>query len=73
MAGIPRKQDGKRGSGGLLALLDTLEPLDEPFPDIDEDLPRAEEVDIPAQPTSTPDTGSRPRQVRSPADDGREG
>ena len=22
MAGIPRKQDGKRGSGGLLALLD---------------------------------------------------
>lgn len=25
--------------GRLLALLDTLEPLNEPFPDVDEDLP----------------------------------
>lgn len=29
--------------GRLLALLRTLEPLDEPFPDIDEDLPALDE------------------------------
>lgn len=30
--------------GRLLALLRTLEPLDEPFPDVDEDLPPTEDV-----------------------------
>lgn len=30
--------------GRLLALLDTLEPLDEPFPDVDEDLAPADDV-----------------------------
>ncbi len=30
--------------GRLLALLATLEPLDEPFPDIDEDLPPLDDV-----------------------------
>lgn len=32
--------------GRLLALLKTLEPLDEPFPDVDEDLTRPDEVDL---------------------------
>lgn len=32
--------------GRLLALLTTLEPLDEPFPDVDEDLPPLDEVDL---------------------------
>ncbi len=32
--------------GRLLGLLRTLEPLDEPFPDIDEDLTRPDEVDL---------------------------
>ncbi len=30
--------------GRLLALLSTLEPLDEPLPEIDEDLPRLDEI-----------------------------
>lgn len=30
--------------GRLLALLATLEPLDEPFPDVDEDLPPLDDV-----------------------------
>jgi antitoxin VapB len=30
----------------LLALLATFEPLDEPFPDIDEDLPPLREIDL---------------------------
>jgi len=32
--------------GRLLALLTTLEPLDEPFPDIDEDLPPLDDVTL---------------------------
>ncbi|MDF1817392.1 MAG: hypothetical protein P1U54_02010 [Immundisolibacteraceae bacterium] len=32
--------------GRLLALLDTLEPLDEPFPEIDEDLPPLDDVNL---------------------------
>lgn len=32
--------------GRLLALLRTLEPLEEPFPDIDDDLVRLDEVDL---------------------------
>lgn len=32
--------------GRLLALLRTLEPLEEPFPDIDDDLVRLGEVDL---------------------------
>ncbi len=32
--------------GRLLALLGTLSPLDEPFPDVDEDLPPLEDVEI---------------------------
>ena len=32
--------------GGLLALLNSLEPLDEPFPDVDEDLAPLDEVDL---------------------------
>ncbi|HHC72107.1 MAG TPA: AbrB/MazE/SpoVT family DNA-binding domain-containing protein [Thiotrichales bacterium] len=32
--------------GKLLALLATLEPLTEPFPDIDEDLPPLDEVQL---------------------------
>jgi antitoxin VapB len=32
--------------GRLLALLTTLEPLDEPFPDVDEDLPVADDVGL---------------------------
>ncbi|MCU7929112.1 MAG: AbrB/MazE/SpoVT family DNA-binding domain-containing protein [Candidatus Thiodiazotropha sp. (ex Dulcina madagascariensis)] len=30
--------------GRLLALLDTLEPLNEPFPDVDEDLPSLDDT-----------------------------
>ncbi|MGD8914332.1 MAG: AbrB/MazE/SpoVT family DNA-binding domain-containing protein [Candidatus Thiodiazotropha sp.] len=30
--------------GRLLALLDTLEPLNEPFPDVDEDLPPLDDM-----------------------------
>ena len=30
--------------GRLLALLNTLDPLDEPFPDVDEDLPPLDDV-----------------------------
>lgn len=32
--------------GRLLALLATLDPIDEPFPDVDEDLPPADEVSL---------------------------
>ena len=32
--------------GRLLALLDTLEPLTEPFPEIDEDLPPLDDVNL---------------------------
>ncbi|HET6628583.1 MAG TPA: AbrB/MazE/SpoVT family DNA-binding domain-containing protein [Woeseiaceae bacterium] len=32
--------------GRLLALLSTLEPLDEPFPNVDEDLPPLDDVAI---------------------------
>ena len=32
--------------GKLLALLDTLDPLTEPFPDIDEDLPPLDDVQL---------------------------
>jgi len=32
--------------GQLLALLGTLEPLDEPFPDVDEDLIPPDDVDL---------------------------
>jgi antitoxin VapB len=32
--------------GRLLALLGTLEPLDEPFPDVDEDLAPLDRVDL---------------------------
>ncbi|HEB99837.1 MAG TPA: AbrB/MazE/SpoVT family DNA-binding domain-containing protein [Thiotrichales bacterium] len=32
--------------GRLLALLTTLEPLNEPFPDIDEDLPPLDDPDL---------------------------
>jgi len=32
--------------GRLLALLGTLEPLDEPFPDIDQDLAPLDDVDL---------------------------
>ena len=32
--------------GRLLTLLGTLGPLDEPFPDVDEDLPPLEDVEI---------------------------
>lgn len=32
--------------GRLLALLSTLEPLDEPFPDVDEDLAPLDDVDL---------------------------
>ena len=32
--------------GRLLALLDTLEPLDEPLPDVDEDLPALDDVNL---------------------------
>ena len=32
--------------GRLLALLTTLEPLDEPFPDVDEDLPPLDDVNL---------------------------
>jgi len=32
--------------GRLLALLDTLDPLTENFPDIDEDLPNLDEVEL---------------------------
>ena len=32
--------------GRLLALLSTLEPLDEPFPDVDEDLAPLDDVEI---------------------------
>jgi antitoxin VapB len=32
--------------GRLLALLATLEPLDEPFPDVDEDLPPLDDVTL---------------------------
>lgn len=32
--------------GRLLALLGTLDPLDESFPDVDEDLPRLDDVAI---------------------------
>lgn len=32
--------------GRLLALLSTLEPLDEPFPDIDEDLEPLDDVEL---------------------------
>ena len=32
--------------GRLLALLSTLEPLDEPFPDIDDDLPPLDDVTL---------------------------
>lgn len=31
---------------GLLALLSTLEPLDEEFPDIDEELPELDEIEL---------------------------
>ena len=41
---IIRKEDDRLivepiGKGRLLALLNTLEPLDDPFPDVDEDRP----------------------------------
>ncbi|MEQ8484651.1 MAG: AbrB/MazE/SpoVT family DNA-binding domain-containing protein [Pseudomonadales bacterium] len=32
--------------GRLLAALNALEPLEEPFPDIDDDLPAADEVEL---------------------------
>jgi antitoxin VapB len=32
--------------GRLLALLSTLDPLDEPFPDVDEDLAPLDDVDL---------------------------
>lgn len=32
--------------GRLLAVLNALEPLEEPFPDIDDDLPAADEVEL---------------------------
>jgi antitoxin VapB len=32
--------------GRLVALLSSLEPLEEPFPDIDDDLPAADEVEL---------------------------
>jgi antitoxin VapB len=32
--------------GRLLALLSSLEPLDEPFPDVDEDLAPPDDVDL---------------------------
>lgn len=32
--------------GRLLAVLASLEPIDEPFPDIDDDLPDAEDVEL---------------------------
>ncbi len=32
--------------GRLLALLSTLEPLDEPFPDVDEDLAPLDDVEV---------------------------
>jgi len=32
--------------GGLLALLASLEPLDEPFPDVDEDLAPPDDVEL---------------------------
>ena len=32
--------------GRLLSLLDTMKPLDIPFPDVDEDLPPADDVSI---------------------------
>jgi antitoxin VapB len=32
--------------GRLLALLNSLEPLDEPFPDVDEDLPAHDEIGL---------------------------
>lgn len=32
--------------GRLLALLATLDPLDEPFPDVDEDLAPLDDVDL---------------------------
>ena len=34
--------------GKLLALLATLEPLEEPFPDVDERLPSLDDVDLQA-------------------------
>ena len=32
--------------GRLLALLNSLEPLEEPFPDVDEDLPAPDEIEL---------------------------
>lgn len=32
--------------GGLLALLSTLDPIDEPFPDVDNDLPPLDEPSL---------------------------
>lgn len=32
--------------GRLLAVLDSLEPVEEPFPDVDEDLPNADDVEL---------------------------
>ena len=32
--------------GRLLALLGTLEPIEEPFPDVDNDLPPADDVEL---------------------------
>lgn len=45
------------GTTGLLELLRDLEPIDEPFPDIDTDLPRLEPVEIAPKPIDRKGSG----------------